>query len=134
VTDEADSHLLPPRKKVASPRRKKKKAIGAGDDSNSEVPWKLISVFFLLLAFFGGSVGLRQMSPKSEAYAKGHAYGRSSGDSDRRHDVWNLEEHKATAYRLGRISQTEGCRYQIGTNEYGDYMKGLEAGYFETRQ
>ncbi|MDQ3332781.1 MAG: hypothetical protein M3552_19385 [Planctomycetota bacterium] len=63
-------------------------------------------------------------------FGKGYGFGMRAGESSRNLNSYDLEGAKTRANYVGRISERrEGCPYQIGTPEYGNYMNGLEVGY-----
>lgn len=63
-------------------------------------------------------------------YGKGYSFGKESGRHGRNMGTPDIEGAKSRASEIGHLTKgAEGCPYEIGTDEYGDYMRGLEAGY-----
>ena len=70
--------------------------------------------------------GLDSNSP----YGRGYTFGKEMGAHGRNMSSYNIEGAKSRASEVGHLTKgEEGCPYEIGTVEYGDYMKGLESGY-----
>ena len=80
----------------------------------------MVSVFAIV------GCGVDSNSP----YGQGYAFGKQQGKHGRNVGKFDIERAKSQASEIGHMTKgAEGCPYEIGTNEYGDYMKGLERGY-----
>ena len=60
-------------------------------------------------------------------YGKGYEFGKQAGRNDRKYDKYDVDGAKMRANMAG---DSGGNPYEIGTDEYGSFIKGLESGYY----
>ena len=69
-------------------------------------------------------------NPSTPEYREGYAFGERQGVRGYERNDYSPSKATEFAASLGRkTSGREGCPYQRGTPEYGDYMAGVKAGY-----
>lgn len=68
--------------------------------------------------------------PSTPEYNEGFAFGERQGVRGYERNDYSPSKATEFAASLGRKSDgREGCPYESGTPEYGDYMAGVKAGY-----